>query len=192
MVVSDTGYAGRPQARHHNAVVVGGFGQGVEKEHDTWEGMDRAALGRVRIEEADLRPSSARVVAEVSAAYPPEAGLRLFRRELAFEAPGRFRVRDRVETAEDRALQWFLHADRPFAVGAGAFSSDAGGAFLSGRVALPAGARLRTGPTMLTAPGQPGSIEQGRQDQRGYEVVVEPPAAGRTTEFEVSFEVRLR
>ena len=30
-VVSDTGYAGRPQARHHNTVVVGGFGQGLEQ-----------------------------------------------------------------------------------------------------------------------------------------------------------------
>ena len=190
--VSDTGYAGRPQARHHNTVIVGGFGQGLEKEHDTWEGMDRTALGAVRIEEATLAPSSARIVAELSAAYPPGAGLRSFRREFSFEAPGRFRVRDRLETAADGTLEWFLHADRPFTVEGKAFASDAGGAALAGRVELPQGARLRTGPTILTAPGQPGSIEQGRQDQRGFELVVEPPAAGRTAEFDVSLTVEPR
>ena len=192
LLVSDTGYAGRPQARHHNTVIVGGLGQGLEREHDTWEGMDRTALGGVCIENAALTPASARVVAEVSAAYPPAAGLRSFRRELSFEAPGHFRVRDRLETAEDRALEWFLHADRPFAISGTAFSSASGGMALDGCVTLPAGARLRTGPTILTAPGQPGSIEQGRQDQRGFELVVEPPAAARATEFDVTFEVKPR
>ncbi len=192
LVVGDTGYAGRPQARHHNTVVVGGFGQGLEQEHDAWEGMDRAALDGVRIEEAALTPSSARIVAEIAAAYPPAAGVRGFRREFTFETPALFRVRDRLETAEPRALEWFLHADRPFTIDGAAFGSGSPGPGLLGRVALPTGARLRTGPTVLTAPGQPGSIEQGRQDQRGFEVVVEPPGAGTATEFDVSFEVKGR
>jgi hypothetical protein len=191
-LVSDTGYAGRPQARHHNTVVVGGFGQGLEQEHDTWEGMDRTALGGVRIESATLTPASARIVAEIAAAYPPAAGLRTFRREFCFEAPARFRVRDRLETSEDRALEWFLHADHPFTIDRETFHSDAGGVSLHGRVALPVGARLRTGPTILTAPGQPGSIEQGRRDQRGFELVLEPPGPGRAAEFDVSFEVKPR
>jgi hypothetical protein len=191
-VVSDTGYAGRPQARHHNTVVVGGFGQGLEREHDTWEGMDRTALGQVRIEDAALTPSSARVVAEIAAAYPPAAGLRSFRRELSFEAPGRFRVRDRLETSADRAFSWFLHADRPFAIAGTGFRSESGGMALDGLVLLPSGARLRTGPTILTAPGQPGTIEQGREDQRGYELVVEPADPGRAVDLDVSFEVKPR
>jgi hypothetical protein len=191
LVVGDTGYAGLPRARHHNTVVVGGFGQGLEKEHDAWEGMDRAALGRVRIEEATLGASSARIVAEIAAAYPPAAGLAAFRRELSFEAPGRFRVRDRLRTAEDRPLEWFLHADRPFAIDGSSFRDRGeGGPAFQGRATLPRGARLRTGPTILTAPGQPGSIEQGRPDQRGFELVVEPPAASREAEFDVSFDVK--
>jgi hypothetical protein len=190
LIVGDTGYAGRPQARHHNTVVVGGFGQGLEKEHDVWEGMDRAALGRVRIEEATLGPSSVRIVAEIAAAYPPAAGLSAFRREFSFDAPGRFSVRDRLQAAEAQPLEWYLHADRPFEIGGLTFR-DASGAF-QGRVALPVGARLRTGPTILTAPGQPGSIEQGRQDQRGFELVIAPPAAVRAGEFDVSFEVKTR
>jgi Heparinase II/III-like protein/Domain of unknown function (DUF4962) len=192
VLVSDTGYAGRPLARHHNTVVVGGFGQGLEKEHDAWEGMDRAALDRVRIEEASLGPASVRIVAEIAAAYPPAAGVSTFRRELSFDAPGRFRVRDRLETAEDRRLEWYLHADRPFEIDGAAFRDASSAAALHGRAALPSSARLRTGPTILTAPGQPGSIEQGRQDQRGFELVIEPPAAARAAEFDVSFAVKPR
>jgi Heparinase II/III-like protein/Domain of unknown function (DUF4962) len=189
LIVGDTGYAGRPLARHHNTVVVGGFGQGLEKEHDAWEGMDRAGLDRVRITEATLAPASARIVAEIAAAYPPAAGLSAFRREFSFEAPRHFRVRDWLATSEPRTFEWYLHADGPFAIDGASFR-DGSGAAVHGRAALPSGARLRTGPTILTAPGQPGSIEQGRPDQRGFELVVEPPAAGRAAEFDVSFEVK--
>jgi hypothetical protein len=190
VVVSDTGYAGRPQARHHNTVVIGGFGQGFEKEHDAWEGMDRAALGRIRIEEAVLGPSSVRIVADLAAAYQPAAAVSTFRRELSFDAPGNFRVRDRIETTDDRRLEWYLHADRSFDIDGVTFRSD--NEALEGRVVRPPGARLRTGPTILTAPGQPGSIEQGRQDQRGFELVIEPRSAGRAAAFDISFSVRPR
>jgi hypothetical protein len=190
LIVGDTGYAGRPMARHHNMVVVGGFGQGLEREHDAWEGMDRTALDEISLDEATATSTSARIVARLAAAYPPGAALSAFRRELSFEAPANFRVRDRIETSEPRTFEWFLHADRPFSVSGARFALDASGTKLDGRVASPRGARLKTGPTLLTAPGQPGSIEQGRQDQRGYELVVEPPAAGRTFELDVSFELK--
>ena len=190
LVVGDTGYAGRPMARHHNTVVIGGVGQGIEKEHDAWEGMDRTALQEIRFEEATASPTSARIVARLAAAYPPAAALSAFRREFSYEAPGRFRVRDRIETSEPRPFEWFLHADGPFKLKGTAFRFAAGGLPVEGRVASPPGARLRAGPTFLTAPGAPGSIEQGRQDQRGNELVVEPPAAGRVFELDVSFELK--
>ena len=190
-VVGDTGYAGLPQARHHNTVVVGGFGQGAEREHDTWHGMDRTALDGIRVESSESGQGYFRVVAEIAAAYPKQASLRTFRRELSFQAPGRFRVHDRLETSEERSFEWFLHADRAFAVsGAGFASALGGGLKLEGEVKLPQGARLRTGPTILTAPGQPGSIEQGRKDQRGFELVLEPRARSRSVELDVSFEVK--
>jgi len=190
-VVGDTGYAGLPQARHHNTVVVGGFGQGKEREHDAWEGMDRRVLDAIHVESAVSGSGYFRVVAEIAAAYPKEAGLRSFRREFGFEAPGRFRIHDRLETSEERSFEWFLHADRPFATRGASFNSEIGsGLTLEGEAALPEGARLHARPTILTAPGQPGSIEQGRKDQRGYELVVEPAAPGRAFELDVSFEVK--
>jgi len=190
-IVGDTGYAGLPQARHHNTVVVGGFGQGTEREHDSWEGMDRKALDGIRIESGENGSGYFWVVAQIAPAYPKEAGLRTFRREFRFQAPGRFRVHDRLETSEERSFEWFLHADRPFATRGASFSSDLGGGVtLEGQTLLPERVRLRARPTILTAPGQPGSIEQGRKDQRGYELVVEPPVPGRAFELDVSFEVK--
>jgi hypothetical protein len=125
LVVGDTGYAGKPLARHHNTVVVGGFGQGMEKEHDAWEGMDRAALDRVRITEATLTPSSARIVADIAAAYPPAAGVTALRREFTFESPGLFRVRDQIDTSEPREIAWYLRRP-PFAIDGTAFHDRQG------------------------------------------------------------------
>lgn len=189
VLVGDTGYAGLPRARHHNTIVVGGLGQGLEKEHDAWEGMDRTALGKVRIEQAVLSPSSVRIVADLAAAYPPAAAVSIFRREFSFEAPARFRVRDRVETAGERRLEWYLHGDRAFRIDGTMFRDASEHAAFAGRITMPLAPRVRTGPTTLTAPGQPGSIEQGREDQRGFELVIEPAAAVRSSEFDVLFEV---
>jgi len=36
------------------------------------------------------------------------------------------------------------------------------------------------------------ATEEGRKDQRGFELVLEPPAPGRAAEFDVSFEVKPR
>ena len=48
-LTGDTGYAGVPQARHHNTITVDGAGQGVEGDHDVWRGMDYARLAGTRI-----------------------------------------------------------------------------------------------------------------------------------------------
>jgi hypothetical protein len=190
VVVGDTGSAGLPRTRHHNTVVIGSVGQGLEKEHDAWEGMDRVALGRIRIDEAAITQSSARIVAELSAAYAPAAGVWAFRREFTFTAPNRFRIVDSIATAESRRFEWFLHADRPFDVSKTTFRDAGGQSLVDGRVNEPRSARVRTGPTALTAPGQPGSIEQGREERRGFEIVIEPAAPAQSVAFDISFSVR--
>jgi hypothetical protein len=42
---------------------------------------------------------------------------------------------------------------------------------------VPAGAKPITGPTNLMAPGKPGSITDGKQEQRGHEIRVDVPAS---------------
>jgi hypothetical protein len=45
------------------------------------------------------------------------------------------------------------------------------------RVEAPAGSTMTKGPTSLMAPGKPGSITDGKQEQRGYEIRVDVPAS---------------
>ena len=45
------------------------------------------------------------------------------------------------------------------------------------RIDAPAGSKTVHGPTNLMAPGKPGSITDGKQEQRGYEIRVDVPAA---------------
>ena len=57
------------------------------------------------------------------------------------------------------------------------FVLDAAPVRLRVRVEAPAGSKTTAGPTNLMAPGKPGSITDGKQEQRGYEIRVDVPAA---------------
>jgi hypothetical protein len=189
-LVGDTGYAGQSETRHHNTITIGGAGQGAEGSHDVWDGMDRRALSGIRIREATLTGTTARIVADAAAAYGPKARLSRFTRTFSFEHPGRFRIRDEIETAEPRPVQWYLHADAPFERRGEAFQLTGGPPSLEVAVAKPADVSATPGPTMLTAPGRPGAIEAGPKEQRGYQLLLEAAAPGTKVELDVTLTVR--
>jgi hypothetical protein len=176
-LTGDTGYAGQPQARHHNTITVGGVGQGDEGEHDVWRGMSQAALDTIRITRAEAGAVGVRVEADAAGAYPASAGLTRFHRTFTFDGTTGFTVEDAIQTNVPRSIEWFLHADAPFASAGEGFVLDAGPARLHVRVMAPAGSRTSTGATNLMAPGKPGSITDGKQEQRGYEIRVDVPAS---------------
>jgi hypothetical protein len=186
-LVGDTGYSGLTSSRDHNTLTFGGVGQGVEGTHDVWDGIPYAQLDRVRVTECALSSSGVRIVAELAPGYPASLGLRQATRTFTFDGARTVRVRD--EIAADRPLpaEWRLHADQPFAGAGTTFAVTAGGARLEAELVDAAHARAETGPALLTAPGRPGSIEQGTREQRGYELVWSRPAAARQ-----AFEVILR
>jgi hypothetical protein len=86
-------------------------------------------------------------------------------------------VEDAIETSPPKTVEWFLHADVPFAAQGDGFVLDAAPVRLRVRVEAPAGSKRTTGPTNLMAPGKPGSITDGKQEQRGYEIRVDVPAS---------------
>ncbi|HSP92031.1 MAG TPA: heparinase II/III family protein, partial [Vicinamibacterales bacterium] len=176
-LTGDTGYAGQPQARHHNTITVGGIGQGDEGAHDVWRNMSQPALDTIRITRATADATGVRVEADVAGAYPPAAGLARFHRVFTFDGKAAFTVEDTIETKAPKTIEWFLHADAPITAAAGAFLLGSAPAALRVRLDTPAGSKTSTGPTFLTAPGQPGSITSGKQEQRGYEIRVDVPAA---------------
>jgi Heparinase II/III-like protein/Domain of unknown function (DUF4962) len=179
-LTGDTGYAGLPSARHHNTVTVGGVGQGIEGEQDVWSGMDARTVDATQLSAVSLGGSRVRLVGEAASSYHPKAGVKRFTRTFTFQAPNRFAVSDIIETAAPQTVEWFLHSDRPIAKQGNRYRLGGNDVSLDVVVTTPPTTDERVGPTFVTAPGDPGSIEQGRKDQRGYELVVRTPAATET------------
>jgi hypothetical protein len=186
-LVGDTGYAGLPSARDHNTLTFGGVGQGKEGEHDVWAGVPYAQLDRIRITDAQLAGPHKRVVADLTAAYPASLGLERVVRTFTFDGSGVFRVQDEVVAQKPLPVEWRLHADVPFAVTPTGHAIDARGVRLE--IAAADAPSARTGVALLQAPGRPGSIEQGPKEPRGFELVLERPAAARHA-FDVTLRVR--
>jgi hypothetical protein len=186
-LTGDTGYAGVPHARHHNTITIDGLGQGSGQGHDVWRRMDYAALAKARITKAEMTPASATIELDAAGAYDPAAGLTRFTRAFSFEAPGTFRVRDEIVVASARKVQWYLQSDTPVTPASGGLdwivgrAPDGKGPALQVTMRVAGkqqaagvdGYTLTTAPTVLMAPGKPGSITAGAQDQRGYHLLLE-------------------
>lgn len=186
-LVGDTGYAGLTSSRDHNTLTFGGVGQGVEGKHDVWDGIPYAQLDGIRIRECALDGPGLRVVAELAPGYPVSLGLARATRTFTFDGARTLRVRDEVDAQRPLPAEWRLHADVPFVGTAARHAVDVGGVRLEAELQDPGGATASTGPTLLTTPGRPGSIEQGAREERGHELVWSRPAATRH-----AFEVVLR
>ncbi len=175
-LTGDTGYAGLPQARHHNTITVDGIGQGVEGDHDVWRGMDDARLDGIRITGVKV-DRGLRVEADVAAAYPANAGVTRFRRAFAFEAPDTFSVADEIALSREAAVQWYLQSDTAPRQSGQHWSLGGPGTSLRVVVKEPALVRITAGPTLLMAPGQPGSITRGTEERRGHHLQLESSKA---------------
>jgi hypothetical protein len=189
-LTGDTGYAGLPQAQHHNTITVGGVGQGVEGEHDVWRGLPPASLDAVRI--ASVRAEGGLTIeAEAAAAYPPAAGVNRFRRTFRFEPPGTFTVSDDVALKTPQVVKWHLQSDTAPRQNGRMWLVGGDDVWLRVDPSTPANVTVTSQPTILMAPGKPGSITSGSKDQRGYQVVLESPFA-TTHRFEVTLAVERR
>ncbi len=180
-LTGDTGYAGQPQARHHNTITVGGQGQGDEGDHDVWRSMDHAALDSIRITAVQVEGAGVRIEADAAGAYLPSTGLVRFHRTFRFDGRDRFAIEDAIEIRQVKTIQWFLHSDAPIEPRDGSFAFGGTPPLLLTTIASPTDGRTSIEKTRLTAPGRPGSITEGPQEQRGYHLQLETPAATRAT-----------
>jgi hypothetical protein len=175
-LTGDTGYAGLPQARQHNTITVGGIGQGVEGDHNVWRGIDYAQLDRIRITAVEAE-HGLRVESDLTAAYPTKAGLTRFHRVFAFDAVGTFTVTDSIALSRESAVQWYLQSDSAPRQSGQDWIVGGPGTSLRVTVKEPAGVRVTAGPTLLMAPGQPGSITKGAEERRGHHLQLESAKA---------------
>lgn len=188
-LTGDTGYAGLPSARNHNTMTFGGLGQGVESQHDVWRAMDYRVLDGIRIRQAEVSGNRARIVADLAAAYPEATGLGAFTRTFAWDGGSTITVADEVTLKSPKAAEWHLQSDTSFTGSGTRFQNGkAGDAALRVTFAAPGALAVSAAPATIKAPGPPGSIEKGPEEQRGYALTARAPAAG-TVRFDVTLEV---
>ena len=82
-----------------------------------------------------------------------------------------------IETRAPKTIEWYLHADAPFEPQGTGYRVGDGRAALLVAATAPPGTRTTTDATVLTAPGQPGAITTGPQEKRGYQLLLQTPAA---------------
>ena len=129
-----------------------------------------------------------RIEADAAGAFPASSGLTRFHRVFLFDGAGTFTVEDTVATLAAKPIQWFLHSDVPITASAGTFRLGGMAPSLSAAFTAPAGSTTAVEKTLLVAPGKPGSINEGPEEQRGYHVKLETPAATAT---KVRIELRV-
>ena len=189
-LTGDTGYAGLPSARNHNAMTFGGIGQGLESQHDVWRQMDYRALGGIRLRETHLDGGRMRIVADLAAAYPPAAGVRAFTRRFEWDGQSSITVTDDVTLARPLTPEWHLQSDTAFTGSATVFTSGGPGEpALRVSFASPSPVTVTTGRASVKAPGPPGSIEKGVEEPRGYVLTATAPAAA-TVRLEIAIDWR--
>jgi hypothetical protein len=174
-LTGDSGYAGVPLTIHHNTLLFDGKGQAKEGDgHDAFSAVPYERLNKIRISSVDMNDKKVSIVADVTAAYEPEVGVKKFIRRFDFTAPGTFTILDEVETKTPQTITAYLHADNKI-------TDSSNGNFVFEPEGKPSLMASIMNPTMfttvieenfLTAPGRPGSVDKGEREQRGVRLAV--------------------
>ena len=91
-LTGDSGYAGVPLTIHHNTLLFDGKGQADEgKGHDAFAAVPYERLNKIRILKVEMNDKKVSILADVTAAYEPEVGVKKFIRRFDFSAPGSLR-----------------------------------------------------------------------------------------------------
>ncbi|MEO5763119.1 MAG: DUF4962 domain-containing protein [Vicinamibacteria bacterium] len=190
-LTGDSGYAGLPLASNHNTVTFGGVGQGVEGEHDVWRGAPYPSFDGIHIKSVTPRGAGIVIEAELAAAYPKVAALSSYTRTFAFDGKDTFTVTDLVLLKAPSTIEWRLQSDSPFAAGAsGVFNNrEKAGPALEVQVVEPKGAEVTRAVGRLKAPGKPGSIETGPEEDRGFVLTATSKAVAGQSKLEVTIKI---
>lgn len=190
-LTGDSGYAGIPLTEHHNTLTFGGRGQGKEGNgHDAFADVPYNRLNQIKIVSVKMDGKSVSIVADVTAAYEPEIGVKKFIREFKFEAPNSFTVTDEIETEKPQNVAAFLHADEKIEMlSANRFVIEKNGKKLSVEIIAPKNAQTKVEPNILTAPGKPGSVDKGEREERGVRLAVSLESTVKT-KFEMKLTIQ--
>lgn len=183
-LTGDSGYSGQPRTEQHNTLLVDGRGQGAEGgHHDPWAKFPYSQLNDTRISEMQLANGFAYVKGEASAAYEKTLELKKFNRHFLFVAPSQFTIWDDIESKEPRVFTSILHSDTTWdEVGKKNFAVKSGEAKLLLNIQN-SDIETKTEPNLVIAPGRPGAVDKGEQQQRGERLAISTKSAQRSAIF---------
>ena len=172
-LIGETGYAGVPLTADQNTLLIDGHGQAREGlGHNAFAGIPYERLDAIRLSRVQDTATGLEVEARAAAAYEPTLGVKRFDRTFTLEGR-RLVIRDRIETAAPHQFSILFH-----------FDGKAVPAQLRLAYPKPAGVRTRLEPSLITAAGPPGHVDQGPREQRGIRLTVSAPRASSAADFE--------
>ena len=192
-LTGDSGYAGVPLTIHHNTLLFDGKGQADEGNgHDAFATVPYERLNKIHIKSVDMNADKVSILADVTAAYEPEVGVKKFIRRFDFTAPGTFTIFDDVKTKNPNTITAYLHADNKI-------ENSANGTFIFEPVGKPSLLASIMNPAMfttvveenfLTAPGRPGSVDKGEREQRGVRLAVSTKNKVKKAKIKMMLEIQ--
>lgn len=192
-LTGDSGYSGVPKTIDHNTLLIDGKGQGNDGQgHDAWAKYDYARLNQLHIAKAEFSTKRFTLIGEGASAYNPQLGLTQFARRIAFRSGSGLTVHDTIAARGDHTYAEVLHADASIQqAGNRTFAFKPVGetsASLTAVVLAPKDAQTTIKPNVVMGPGIPGSVDKGKQEQRGEYLLVRTPKPSSQTVFDWSLK----
>lgn len=182
-LTGDTGYTGLKQTSEHNVILVDGRGQEKDGRHEMFTGLPYDRLDKIRIAEVWATPDYFYARGEAAPAYYANLNIKHFDRHFLYVAPDYFVIWDEISTTEPRQFTWLINADREIrALSSNRAEIVSDDAALRVTRVLPANAVSGIVSQVVMARGRPGSIEDGKKEERGLHLVTQ--SIDKVKEFE--------
>ncbi len=183
-LTGDTGYSGIKQTSDHNTILIDERGQEKDGSHEMFNGVPYERLDKIRIAEVWATPDYFFARGEAAEAYYSDLNVKKFDRNFLYVAPDYFVVWDEISTNEPRGFSWHLNADSEIKNNTqNVFELINKGASLRVTNLLPVNAKSEIVPQMIMARGRPGSVEKGKEEQRGVQLVTRSVDKAKEFEF---------
>ena len=190
-LTGDTGYAGIPMTEHHNTLVVNGRGQAKEGlGHDAFAEVPYESINRIRIADVKIQDDYVLLKGDATSAYEPDLGVKKFIRSFEYRPSTGFTIRDEVETIKPVTITSVIHADGGLKKESEQrFVIDRRGTKLWIDLIEPKEVESAIAVNTVTAPGPPGSVDKGEQQERGQKLLISAHRPLTTTNFVLHLRV---
>lgn len=130
-------------------------------------------------------------MADVTWAYEPEVGVKKFTRKFEFKAPDSFTVTDNIETNSPKIITSFLHVDNDInQISDATFELEPNETSLLVEIIAPKGFETKVDANILTAPGKPGFVDKGGDEERGRKLAISTKEKVSKAEFVIKLSIK--